>query len=932
MTLKIATWNLCLGLFHKKDYVRTLLYENNIDILTLQETELSPELQLENLQIKGYSIEVENNNKKRRVAIYIKNSISYKRRVDLEKENLHIIILDVESSPPARIITIYRTFNPQCGCTPRENFRKQLNTISNATTTSTILLGDFNLDENKRHSADYNQRLLFQDLEELIGHHHYDQHVKEATWERVIQDQVKNSILDHIYCTDNTIVGNVLYKDTIYGDHKMVILCTSNERIERDFKIQRRNWRKYSMDVLIQNLSLVRWGTDVDSIQEMWNSFEQEILTIVDKIAPLEEVGSTIKRKVSKTLKSKLNRRSYLLNKRKHRTQQDHEKEELKALNKYIRNYYYEERRMHVRSKIIPGNNKSLWDAVKIARDIEPTPLPAMLTRDGINYDRKTAPEAFSKYFKTKISTLEEGTTIDEEMWNGEKIINSESINFMTPERVEECLKNLKSKNCEGPDRLPLRILKDGATVLAKPLSVLFCKIYEKKEIPEQWKVSKVIPLHKKGKKENIENYRPISNLCSITKVFERLILLRLEEIEKENGIDLTGYEQHGFKKKRSTVTAGLTLQSLIAKEMDMDCYVAMSSLDLSAAFDLVNLDLLMKRLKIMGIPDDLLQLLEVWLRQRSFYVEANGQNSSILENDVGTIQGSILGPILYALFIRPLYKITKVTTFADDNYVVKFNKDKKMALEELKKELEKIIKWLKGSGLKVNEKKTELCIFHRNGNTDGNLLIDNDLITSKNEINVLGITFDSKLQWSSQVSRAIGGANKALQAIKLIRKYFTTPEIVQLLTSNFYSRFYYGSEIWHIPTLNRNCKKMLLSASANALKLCNIFYDPSVSYIDLHTLHKRALPSKFCLYRHCLLLHKVFNDSIPKRDWIDLNFQMRNTSRQTSFETQNCSVYKVGNNILSNRLTCINKKVPLNILNLDIGPFKVICKNMFLK
>jgi hypothetical protein len=153
-------------------------------------------------------------------------------------------------------------------------------------------------------------------------------------------------------------------------------------------------------------------------------------------------------------------------------------------------------------------------------------------------------------------------------------------------------LKNLKSKNCEGPDRLPLRILKDGATVLSRPLSVLFHKIYERKEIPEQWKVSKVIPLHKKGKKEDIENYRPISNLCSITKVFEKLILLRLEEIEKENGIDLTGYEQHGFKKKRSTITAGLTIHSIIAREMDTDCYVAMSSLDLTAAFDLVNLDL----------------------------------------------------------------------------------------------------------------------------------------------------------------------------------------------------------------------------------------------------------------------------------------------------------------------------------------------------
>ena len=364
---------------------------------------------------------------------------------------------------------------------------------------------------------------------------------------------------------------------------------------------------------------------------------------------------------------------------------------------------------------------------------------------------------------------------------------------------------------------------------------------------------------------------------------------------------------------------------------MDTDCYVAMSSLDLTAAFDLVNLDLLLKRMRIMGIPEDLLQLLEIWLRQRSFYVEASGQTSTILESDVGTIQGSILGPILYALFIRPLYRITKVTTFADDNYIIKCNKEKKIALEELGRELEKIIKWLKGSGLKVNESKTELCIFHRSNNTDGSLLVDNVLIKSKNEINVLGITFDSKLQWGSQVSRAIRGANTSLQAIKLIRKYFTTPEIVQLLTSNFYSRFYYGSEIWHIPTLNRNCKKMLLSASANALKLCNIFYDPFVSYIDLHKLHKRALPSKFCIYRHCLLLHKVFNDSIPRNDWLNLNFQIITTSRQTTFEVQNRSTYKVGNNILSNRLACINKKIPLNMLNLDIGPYKVNCKNMFL-
>ncbi len=123
----------------------------------------------------------------------------------------------------------------------------------------------------------------------------------------------------------------------------------------------------------------------------------------------------------------------------------------------------------------------------------------------------------------------------------------------------------------------------------------------------------------------------------------------------------------------------------------------------------------------------------------------------------------------------------------------------------------------------------------------------------------------------------------------------------------------------------------MLLSALAYALKLCNIFYDPFVSYIYLHKLHKRALPSKFCTYRHCLLLHKVFNNSIPRNDWLNLNFQIITTSRQTTFEVQNRSTYKVGNNFLSNRLACINKKIPLNMLNLDIGPYKVNCKNMFL-
>ena len=108
MPLKIASWNTCLGLFHKKDYVRDLLRENEIDILALQETEINEDLDLNNLKISGYTLETESNDEKRRVVIYVRSSLTYKRRSDLEKKNLHLIVLDVETKPSLRLITLYR--------------------------------------------------------------------------------------------------------------------------------------------------------------------------------------------------------------------------------------------------------------------------------------------------------------------------------------------------------------------------------------------------------------------------------------------------------------------------------------------------------------------------------------------------------------------------------------------------------------------------------------------------------------------------------------------------------------------------------------------------------------------------------------------------------------------------------------------------------
>ena len=117
-----------------------------------------------------------------------------------------------------------------------------------------------------------------------------------------------------------------------------------------------------------------------------------------------------------------------------------------------------------------------------------------------------------------------------------------------------------------------------------------------------------------------------------------------------------TGKSQHGFKKKRSTTTLSLTIQTIIAQALDDDCEALMASIDLTAAFDMVNVDLLLNRMGIMGLPPDLVSLVSVWLKQRSFYISIDGENSTLYEVLLGTVQGSVLGPVLYAIFISPIY------------------------------------------------------------------------------------------------------------------------------------------------------------------------------------------------------------------------------------------------------------------------------------
>ena len=299
--------------------------------------------------------------------------------------------------------------------------------------------------------------------------------------------------------------------------------------------------------------------------------------------------------------------------------------------------------------------------------------------------------------------------------------------------------------------------------------------------------------------------------------------------------------------------------------------------------------------------------------------------------SDVGTVQGSILGPILYAIFVSPLLDLAKLTLFADDNYIVRWNAMLHLLIIDMERSLEMITKWLRQSGLKVNDLKTEICLFHRNDCQLIEITVNGLLIKSKSNMNVLGVSFDSKLQWHSQVSNAISKSKKALHVIYLIRKYFTSKELLNLITSNYLSILYYNADIWLLPKLAPQLKQKIMSASASPLKLCTKLYDRSMSFETLHTLNNRATPEQFTVYRHAILLHKVYNDHSMSNNWLDLFFNQQFNNRQKTVKFFNTNHYKIGNNILSIRFTILNGKIELDWLNLSKESFKVKCKSLFL-
>lgn len=336
--------------------------------------------------------------------------------------------------------------------------------------------------------------------------------------------------------------------------------------------------------------------------------------------------------------------------------------------------------------------------------------------------------------------------------------------------------------------------MKKFSHVLVPVLTQLFNKAITTGRVPEIWKTAKITPVHKKGSESEIQNYRPVSNLLTIAKIFELCILQRLEKLDQDY---LLGINQHGFRRNHSTDTAFASVVSAVSDIRDRKGIAVVYSVDLTAAFDMLRKEILFSILKKKGVPNYLAVIIHDYLSDRTGYVQIEDKVSCVRDIKAGCIQGSILGPFLFNVYMSDLVDtLTEATliSYADDSYVIIEGSSENELNEKLTRTINLHFNWLNNAGMICNMSKTELIVF---GLDNFSITIQGVEITAGKEIKILGSYLDSKLSWEKNTNNIISKCRSLVFGLRYLRRILSLEDAVKVFKSHLISRLTYASPVW---------------------------------------------------------------------------------------------------------------------------------------
>ena len=322
---------------------------------------------------------------------------------------------------------------------------------------------------------------------------------------------------------------------------------------------------------------------------------------------------------------------------------------------------------------------RKTWDTLKdiINTKKSKSDFPPYFTDLGIKISgSKTIADKFNEYF-TKIGpelarSIDTSHKIPFDNYLKSPCQLSFQFQYTTPDSIEKIIGDLKPKSSAGYDNLSSKLLKDIKGIISRPLSIIINQSLCSGIFPSKLKLAKVIPLYKKEDQQVFGNYWPISLLSSISKIFEKVAFKQILEYFTSN--NLLFESQYGFRENHSTELAALEFIDRIKLEMDRKKIPFSIFLDLSKAFDTLNHDILLTKLRYYGIQGIALNWFQSYLTKRSQYVQYNDTSSSIREIETGVPQGSILGPLIFIIYMNDIHTVSDKFSFilyADDTTLI---------------------------------------------------------------------------------------------------------------------------------------------------------------------------------------------------------------------------------------------------------------------
>lgn len=438
---------------------------------------------------------------------------------------------------------------------------------------------------------------------------------------------------------------------------------------------------------------------------------------------------------------------------------------------------------------------KCMWKVINELQNKKVTENEIKITDNGSQLSDLEIANKFNIYF----TSHNQDTTNEDYQFLNDNIPMYEKSFFLSPVselEVISYINRLKPSNSSGYDHVSNNLLKQCKFELSSPLVFLINMCYETGVFPDILKLTKVIPLHKKGDPNICSNYRGISLISSFSKVLEIAMTDQLVSYFYKNNI--LSSTQHGFTKNKSVTTALFEFHNLIVNAVEKKIHPYGLFIDFSRAFDCVNHKLLLTKLFRYGVRGPVLNLFNSYLDNRNQIVEVNGGiKSDSCKIRLGVPQGSVLGPFLFLIFANDLISFIKQTPnvhivcYADDTNFLVTGKDFGSSLNTVNIIYSKIILWSEKNFLNLNKDKTISVIFKQN-----NISV-RDNLNLQESVKMLGVTFQSDLGWFGHIDNLCDKLKKCCYALRCLKTSCSQKILLTLYYANIHSQLRYGILIW---------------------------------------------------------------------------------------------------------------------------------------